>query len=101
MPKLSSRFQSLPPYALADLPQIKRDLRARGVDVIDLGVGDADLPPLPAAVEALREQARDPVNSRYSFQLGLPPFREEIAAFMQRRFGAEVDAYEEFLPIIG
>jgi LL-diaminopimelate aminotransferase len=101
MPKLSSRFQTLPPYPLADLPQIKRDLRARGVDVIDLGVGDADLAPPPAAVAALREQAGDPVNSRYSFQLGLPAFREEIAAFMHRRFGVEVDPYQEVLQIIG
>jgi LL-diaminopimelate aminotransferase len=101
MPKLSSRFQTLPPYPLADLPQIKRDLRARGVDVIDLGVGDADLSPPPAAVEALREQAKDPANSRYSFQLGLPAFREEIAAFAARRFGVTVDPYEEVLPIIG
>jgi LL-diaminopimelate aminotransferase len=101
MPKLSARFQTLPPYPLADLPQIKRDLRARGVDVIDLGVGDADLAPPPAAVAALREQAGDPVNSRYSFQLGLPTFREEIAAFMQRRFGVEVDPYQEIVPIIG
>jgi LL-diaminopimelate aminotransferase len=101
MPKLSSRFQTLPPDPLADLPQIKRDLRARGVDVIDLGVGDADLSPPPAAVEALREQAKDPANSRYSFQLGLPAFREEIAAFAARRFGVTVDPYEEVLPIIG
>jgi LL-diaminopimelate aminotransferase len=101
MPKLSSRFQTLPPYPLADLPQIKRDLRARGVDVIDLGVGDADLAPPPAAVAALREQAGDPVNSRYSFQLGLPAFREEIAAFSLRRFGVEVDPYQEVIPIIG
>lgn len=101
MPKLSSRFQSLPPYPLADLPQIKRALRARGVDVIDLGVGDADLAPPPAAVAALREQAADPANSRYSFQLGLPAFREEIAAFTRRRFGVDVDPYREILPIIG
>jgi LL-diaminopimelate aminotransferase len=101
MPKLSARFQTLPPYPLADLPQIKRDLRARGVDVIDLGVGDADLAPPPAAVAALREQAGDPVNSRYPFQLGLPTFREEIAAFMHRRFGVEVDPYQEVLQIIG
>jgi LL-diaminopimelate aminotransferase len=101
MPNLSARFQTLPPYPLADLPQIKRDLRARGVDVIDLGVGDADLAPPPPAVAALREQAGDPVNSRYSFQLGLPPFREEISAFMSRRFGVEVDPYQEVLQIIG
>jgi aspartate/methionine/tyrosine aminotransferase len=50
MPKLRPRFQAFPPYPLADVPALKRELRARGVDVIDLGVGDADLPPPPAAV---------------------------------------------------
>jgi LL-diaminopimelate aminotransferase len=101
MPGPSRRFQQLPPYPLADVPAIKRDLRARGVDVIDLGVGDADLPPPPAAVEALRAAAGDPLNSRYSFQLGLPAFREEIASFMERRFGVRADPYREVLPLIG
>lgn len=101
MPSFSSKFQSLPPYPLADLPALKRDLVARGVDLIDLGVGDADLAPPPAAVEALREAAGDPANSRYSFQLGLPAFREEIAAFMLRRFGVEVEPFREVVPLIG
>jgi LL-diaminopimelate aminotransferase len=101
MPELASRFQNLPGYPLADVPALKRELRAKGVDLIDLGVGDADLAPPPAAVEAMQKAAADPVNSRYSFQLGLPQLREEIAAWMQRRFGVEVDAYREVLPLIG
>lgn len=101
MPRLSRRFQTLPPYPLSDVPGIKRDLRARGVDVIDLGTGDADLAPPPAAVEALREAAREPVNSRYPFQLGLVPFREEIARWMHGRFGLEVDAMKEIALLIG
>jgi LL-diaminopimelate aminotransferase len=101
MPQLARRFQSLPPYPLTDVPGIKRDLRARGVDVIDLGTGDADLPPPPAAVDALRAAAVDPANSRYAFQLGLLEFREEIARWMERRFGVVVDAMEEVLPLIG
>ncbi len=101
MLSLSSRFQSLPPYPLADVPAIKRDLRAKGVDIIDLGVGDADLAPPPAAVAALRESAEDPVNSRYSFQLGLPAFREEIARWTEGRFGVTLDPFREILPLIG
>jgi LL-diaminopimelate aminotransferase len=101
MPRLARRFQSLPPYPLTDVPAIKRDLRARGVDVIDLGTGDADLAPPPAAVEALRAASLDVMNSRYPFQLGLVEFREEIARWMQTRFGVAVDAFAEVLPIIG
>ncbi|MBA3969056.1 MAG: LL-diaminopimelate aminotransferase, partial [Gemmatimonadetes bacterium] len=82
MPELTQQFQSLPPYPLSDVPAIKRDLRARGVDVIDLGTGDADLAPPPAAVEALRAAVLDPANSRYAFQMGLVEFREEIARWM-------------------
>jgi LL-diaminopimelate aminotransferase len=101
MPQLARRFRSLPPYPLTDVPGIKRDLRARGVDVIDLGTGDADLAPPPAAVQALRQAACDANNSRYPFQLGLVPFREEIARFMAGRFGLEVDPMREVALLIG
>jgi LL-diaminopimelate aminotransferase len=101
MPELAARFRSLPPYPLSDVPAIKRDLQSRGVDVIDLGTGDADLPPPPAAVEALRGAAQDPSNSRYPFQLGLVEFREEIARWMGSRFGVDVDPMKQLLPLIG
>lgn len=101
MPRLSARLDSLPPYPQGDIPAIKRDLRARGVDVIDLGAGDADLAPPPAAVEALRAAASDPANSRYAFQQGLPEFRQEIVAFMRRRFGVELDPVHEIALLTG
>ncbi|HEX8245476.1 MAG TPA: aminotransferase class I/II-fold pyridoxal phosphate-dependent enzyme [Longimicrobium sp.] len=101
MPQLARRFRTLPPYPLTDVPGIKRDLRARGVDVIDLGTGDADLAPPPAAVQALQQAVCDPANSRYPFQLGLVPFREEIARWMGGRFGLEVDPMTEIALLIG
>lgn len=101
MPRLSEKFANLPPYPLGDVPALKRELRAKGVDLIDLGVGDADLPPPPAAVDAIRAAATDPANSRYSFQLGLVEYREEIARFMDRRFGVGVDPITEVLPLLG
>jgi LL-diaminopimelate aminotransferase len=101
MPRLSARFRSLPEYALAAIPQKKRELLARGVDVIDLGAGDADLAPPPAAVEALERAAHDPTMSRYGFGLGYVPFREAIARWMERRFGLRFDPLTEIVPLIG
>jgi LL-diaminopimelate aminotransferase len=99
--RLAGRMGSFPPYPLADVPRIKRELIAQGVDVIDLGAGDADLAPPPAAVRALREAAAEPAMSRYPFQLGLPAFRESVAAWMQRRFGVTLDPFAEIHPLIG
>jgi LL-diaminopimelate aminotransferase len=101
MPKLTNRFQSLPIYALAAIPQKKRDMLARGVDVIDLGAGDADLPAPAAAVNALAAAARVPAMSRYGFGLGLPAFRDAIAAWMRKRFGQTFDPLTEVVPLIG
>ena len=101
MPTPAARLGSLPPYPLAHIPQKKRELVARGVDVIDLGAGDADLAPPPAAVEALAAAAREPAMSRYGFGLGYPPFREAVSAFMKRRFGHTFDPLTETIPLIG
>ena len=95
------RFNSLPVYLLATIPQKKRDLIARGVDVIDLGAGDADLAAPPAAIAALKAAADDPAMSRYGFGLGLPAFREAVSAWMHRRFGHTFDPLKEVVPLIG
>lgn len=101
MPQLSARFNALPPYPLVDVPQIKRDLQDQGVDVIDLGAGDADLGPPPAAIQAVTEAAKDREMSRYPFQLGLPSFREAVARWMRKRFHVNLDPFSEVLPLIG
>ena len=101
MPKHSQRFERLPVYMLATIPQKKRDLIARGVDVIDLGAGDADLAPPPRVVTALAEAARNPAMSRYGFGLGLPAFREAASAWMEKRFGQKFDPLTELVPLIG
>ena len=98
---IADRFKNFPPYPLADVPVIKRELMARGVDVIDLGAGDADLAPPPAAVKTLQEAATNPAMSRYGFQLGLPAYREAVAAWMQKRFAVALDPYQEVIPLVG
>lgn len=101
MPAQSTRFATLPEYPLASIPQKKRDLLARGVDVIDLGAGDADLPAPPAVLERMRSAIAEPALSRYGFGLGYPPYREAAAAWMQKRFGVTFDPYREIVPLIG
>ena len=101
MPRHTARFESLPVYALAAIPQKKRDMLARGVDVIDLGAGDADLAPPPAAVEALDKAAHTPALNRYGFGLGHMPYREAIVTWMQKRFGLKFDPLTEVVPLIG
>jgi LL-diaminopimelate aminotransferase len=86
---------------MAGLKERRMELEARGVDVIDLGAGDADLAPPPAVVAAIQKAVEDPGMSRYPFQVGLPAFRKKIAWWMEKRFGVSVDPTSEVLPLIG
>ena len=101
MPQLAPRFATLPVYPGAHVPARKRELLAQGVDVIDLGAGDADLAAPPAAIAALQRAADDPSMSRYGFGLGLPAYREAISRWMEKRFGVRFDPYTEVVPLIG
>jgi LL-diaminopimelate aminotransferase len=101
VPPYTQRILNLPPYPLATIPQRKRDLLARGVDLIDLGAGDADLSPPEAALTRMTEAVREPAMGRYGFAMGLPAFREAIVRFMQRRFGVTFDPMTEVVPLIG
>ncbi|MBI4502527.1 MAG: aminotransferase class I/II-fold pyridoxal phosphate-dependent enzyme [Gemmatimonadetes bacterium] len=99
--KTAKRLADLPTYAAAEVVALKRKLVAAGVDVIDLGAGDADFAPPDIAVQAVAEALKDPRMSRYGFQVGHVPFREAIARYMRRRFGVVVDPMTEVLPLIG
>src|SRR5437870_4531154 len=99
--QFSRRLAALPSYPMAEIPAIKRRLVQQGVDVIDVGAGDADFAPPEVAVDALNRAIRDPAMSRYAFQLGLPAFREAAAAYMRRRFGVRFDPFTELHPLLG
>jgi LL-diaminopimelate aminotransferase len=101
VPPLASRFATLPDYPLATIPQKKRELLERGVDVIDLGAGDADLDPPRAAIERMATAIREPTLGRYGFGMGYVPFRDAVSAWMQRRFGVRFDPMTEIVPLIG
>jgi LL-diaminopimelate aminotransferase len=100
-PERSQRLQKLSGYPLAGIPEARKRLEAAGVEVIDLGTGDADLDPPPEAVRRLVEAASERGMSRYPFQVGLPDLREAISTWMARRFGVKLDPNTEILPLMG
>ena len=101
MPEYTKRLLSLPEYPLAKIPEQKREAIARGVDLIDLGAGDADLSPPEIVLQRLADASRIPAMSRYGFGLGLMEYREAIVRWMQRRFGVSFNPLTEIVPLIG
>jgi alanine-synthesizing transaminase len=95
------RIHALPPYAFAEIDALKVDFRRAGVDVIDLGFGNPDIPSPPIAVEKLAEAARNPRNHRYSMTRGVPRLRLAITDLYKRRFGVELDPETEACVTIG
>lgn len=101
MPITSERFGALPPFPLAEMKVMRRRVESQGVDVIDLGAGDAPLDPPRVVIDKVHEVIADKSLSRYAFQSGCRSFRDAIANFMKRRFGVTVDPITEVLPLIG
>lgn len=99
--KYSDRLAKLPPYLFAEIDKAKRHARAQGRDIIDLGIGDPDLPTPPHIVEALYKAALDVNNHHYALDSGMPEFRRAIAKWYRRRFNVILDPDTEVLPLIG
>ena len=97
----ADRLKHLPPYLFVEIDRAKRALLAEGKDVIDLGVGDPDLPTPAHIRERLKETVEDPANHRYSFTEGIAPLRQAIARWYQQRFAVTLDPATEVLPLLG
>lgn len=97
----SQRLQALPPYLFIEIDRKKRVLLAAGKDVINLGVGDPDMPTHQFIIDEMAKAIYDPKNHRYPFDEGVPAFRKAAAAFMQKRFGVAVDADQHIITTIG
>ncbi|MDP2904680.1 MAG: LL-diaminopimelate aminotransferase [Candidatus Omnitrophota bacterium] len=99
--RLSKKIQALPPYLFVETDKAKRKARAAGRDIIDLGIGDPDLPTPDYIIEALYRAAQDPSTHRYALDQGMPALRRAIARWYKDRFGVELDPDTEILPLIG
>jgi LL-diaminopimelate aminotransferase len=99
--KQAERLSSLPPYLFKELDRQKDEVRRKGVDVIDLGVGDPDLPTPPHIIDALNEAAQDPANHQYPSYSGMFDFNAAVADWYAERFGVTLNPEVEVVTLIG
>ena len=99
--KLASRLRQLPPYLFAKLDQLKQKALDKGINIINLGVGDPDLPTPQPVIDRLNEAASNPQNHQYPSYEGMLSFRKTAADWYARRFGVELDPRKEVLSLIG
>ena len=95
------RIRRLPPYVFAEVNAMKAAARARGEDVVDLGMGNPDGAPPPHVIAKLAEVAAKPTAHRYSASRGIPGLRKAQAAYYKRRFGVSVDPETEVIVTLG
>ena len=99
--KSFARLERLPPYVFATVNQIKMDARRAGKDIIDLGMGNPDLPTPKHIVDKLIEASQKPHNHRYSASMGITKLRMAIASWYKRRFDVDIDPNTEAIVTIG
>ncbi|QJR18943.1 LL-diaminopimelate aminotransferase [Pelagibacterium halotolerans] len=95
------RIRRLPPYVFEHINPIKAKARAEGVDIIDLGMGNPDLPTPTHIVEKLKETVKDPRTHRYSTSRGIPGLRKAQASYYGRRFGVKLDPNTQVVATLG
>jgi alanine-synthesizing transaminase len=95
------RISRLPPYVFEEVNRLKAEARARAEDIIDLGMGNPDMPTPRHIVEKLIEVARDPRTSRYSASRGIKGLRRAMAGYYQRRFGVTLNPDTEVIATLG
>ncbi|MDE0404914.1 MAG: LL-diaminopimelate aminotransferase [Nitrospira sp.] len=97
----AERIRTLPPYLFAAIDEMKQQAVARGVDIINLGIGDPDLPTPAPIVERMQQAVTDPQHHQYPSSSGMLSFRTAVAGWYQRRFNVTVDPKSEVVTLIG
>jgi len=99
--EVAHRLKKIPPYLFAELDRLKQEIQNKGVDVIDLGVGDPDIPTPKPIIEIAKRALEKRENHRYPTYKGMLSFRRAAASWYKRRFNVELDAETEILTLIG
>lgn len=97
----AKRIANLPPYLFGQINQEKLEARQKGIDLIDLGMGNPDQPPAEHIIEKLCQVAHDPKAHRYSASRGITHLRRAISEWYEKRFSVELDPETEALVTIG
>ncbi|WEX07586.1 LL-diaminopimelate aminotransferase [Chelativorans sp. AA-79] len=95
------KVRRLPPYVFEQVNRLKASARSRGADIIDLGMGNPDLPTPQSVVNKLCEVVQDPRTHRYSTSRGIPGLRRAQAAYYGRRFGVKLDPETQVVATLG
>lgn len=99
--ELAERVKSLPPYLFATIDKMKQEALSKGIDLIDLSIGDPDMPTPPHIVDAMKKAVEKPAHHRYPSYEGMLSYREAVAGWYKRRFGVSLDPKTEVLSLIG
>jgi len=99
--ELASRLKHLPPYLFASIDKMKQKALAKGTDLIDLSIGDPDIPTPSSIVHAMKKAVGNPVHHRYPSYEGMLSFREAVAKWYKKRFNVTLNPHTEVLSLIG
>ncbi len=99
--ELADRIKNLPPYLFARIDSMKTEARNRGVDLIDMSIGDPDMPTPQHIVEAMKVAVEKPEHHKYPSYDGMPSYREAVSRWYNRRFNIALDPAQEVLSLIG
>ncbi|MBI4684952.1 MAG: LL-diaminopimelate aminotransferase [Nitrospirae bacterium] len=99
--QLSDRVKNLPPYLFAAIDKMKQEAIAKGVDLIDLSIGDPDIPTPKHIVDAMKRAVENPAHHSYPSYEGMLSYREAVAGWYRRRFNVTLDPKNEVLSLIG
>ena len=99
--EVATRIKTLPPYLFAAIDKMKQAAIAKGVDIINLGIGDPDLPTPTPIIESLALAAKNPKHHQYPSYEGMLSFRTAVADWYKRRFNVTLNPADEVLTLIG
>jgi len=98
---LAGRVKNLPPYLFAAIDKMKQEALSKGVDLIDLSIGDPDTPTPRHIVECMRKAVKNPAHHQYPSYSGMLSFRQAVAGWYKKRFNVTLDPVTEVLSLIG
>ena len=96
----ADRVKNLPPYLFAEIEQLIKEKKAKGVDLISLSIGDPDLSPPKLVIDALKEEVANLNNHNYSFSQGEPDFRQAISEWYKKRFHVDL-SQDQVVALLG
>jgi LL-diaminopimelate aminotransferase len=97
----AERIKTLPPYLFAAIDQMKKEALSKGADLIDLSIGDPDIPTPNHIIEAMKKAVEKPEHHRYPSYEGMLSFRQAVSDWYKKRFNVDLDPEKEVLSLIG